>query len=475
MKIKTRLTIANAAMILISLVVLLVICGLVLNSFERQYYRADNMMLDSNSGNVQTILENADENSDCKKLGDRVALYDYRLYVFKNGRLIYSNGVYDISVEHMLNAPDWQDGKSRCMVMDGATVVGVKNGSTMFIAVNGAVHGTSDKRLPDRRTEIGNFLIAFVIIGIASILVIFIASRLYSHRMIKRVMLPIDLLSSASDRVLRGDYTQQIRYENSDEFTTVINSFNQMQSHLLHEQEKAYRYEKSRTDMIAGISHDLRTPLTSIKGYIKGISDGIADTAEKQKRYLDTAYKKSCEMEKLLDKLFYFSKLQSGNLPMDMQSLDLNEFLGDFVNDINLSKSLKAEFISDDLPHFIFGDREQLTRVFANLADNAVKYSGSDNLRITVKLVCENDRETVYFSDNGKGVPDIMLDSIFECFFRCSEARRPKDAEDSGLGLYIVKYLIEAHGGSVCAESENGLTVKLSFPREANYEQNTDS
>lgn len=126
MKIKTRLTIANAAMILISLVVLLVICGLVLNSFERQYYRADNMMLDSNSGNVQTILENADENSDCKKLGDRVALYDYRLYVFKNGRLIYSNGVYDISVEHMLNAPDWQDGKSRCMVMDGATVVGVK-------------------------------------------------------------------------------------------------------------------------------------------------------------------------------------------------------------------------------------------------------------------------------------------------------------------------------------------------------------
>ena len=151
----------------------------------------------------------------------------------------------------------------------------------MFIAVNGAVHGTSDKRLPDRRTEIGNFLIAFVIIGIASILVIFIASRLYSHRMIKRVMLPIDLLSSASDRVLRGDYTQQIRYENSDEFTTVINSFNQMQSHLLHEQEKAYRYEKSRTDMIAGISHDLRTPLTSIKGYIKGISDGIADTAER--------------------------------------------------------------------------------------------------------------------------------------------------------------------------------------------------
>ena len=106
-----------------------------------------------------------------------------------------------------------------------------------------------------------------------------------------------------------------------------------MRRHLLEEQKKNARYEQARTDLVSGISHDLRTPLTSVKGYLKGMRDGVANTPEKREQYLDVAYRKACEMERLLQRLFYFSKLETGNLPLFLSDADLGDFVAQFVRE----------------------------------------------------------------------------------------------------------------------------------------------
>lgn len=482
MTIKTRFALSNALMVLVSLVLLLSIGGFIINTFEKDYYRPDNMLLDENADNVKAILEKSSNSANYEKLASRVKLYGYSLYVMDGAQSVYSNDDDTDKVKQILMAPDWKDGKSKCMVMDGATIVGVKNGSKTYVAVKGSLEFGKHRQI-NNANKIQNFLIAFIIIGVVSIILILIASQIYSKIMIKRVMNPVALLTKAARQIENGDLTQQITYINDDEFKPVIKAFNSMQLHLMREREKTASYEKARTDMIAGISHDLRTPLTSIKGYIKGISDGVANTPEKEKQYLDIAYRKSCDMEVLLKKLFYFSKLETGNMPLNLQKCDLARFASDFVNEISYelkSKNAEITFECKDFGHTVMIDKEQISRVLYNLVDNSIKYSGIEKdkkLMLKIKVWKSDNTEHLAFSDNGNGVPDIMLDSIFECFFRVDEARGFKNGEGSGLGLHIVKYIAQAHKGDVKAYNNNGLVSEITLPhyKENNYEQNIDS
>lgn len=479
MKIKTRFAVSNALMVLLSLFILLLICGIVINVFKNIFYRPDNMMLDENSHYVQEILEKAQSGDDNQQISDSVGHYGYSLYVIQNGETVFSSGDDDIKVEHIMSAPNWKDGKSKCMVMDGATIVGVKNGDTSYVAVKGAL---LDKKPPfkNNKTQIENFLITFIILGILAIIIIFIISQLYSKRMIKRITNPLDELTQAAGRIQQGDLTHQITYNKDDEFKTVINAFNQMQLHLMSEQEKTATYEKARTDMIAGISHDLRTPLTSIKGYIKGLSDGVATTPERQQQYLDIAYKRSCDMEVLLQKLFYFSKLETGNMPLNTQQCNLAEFAKDFVSEASLELSqngIDISFECDNQEHNVLLDVQQMSRILTNLVDNSIKYANAKDLQLCIKVWRDEDTEYLSFSDNGQGVPDDMVDKIFDCFFRVDEARGFSNGEGSGLGLHIVKHIVEMHGGSVRSYNKNGLVTEIALPHieEDTNEQNTDS
>ena len=240
-----------------------------------------------------------------------------------------------------------------------------------------------------------------------------------------------------------------------------------MQQHLLQEREKNARYEQARTDLVAGISHDLRTPLTSVKGYLKGMRDGVANTPEKQARYLEIAYRKAGEMERLLQRLFYFSKLETGSLPMLLAQADLGEFVGRFAHEAGEELAQtggQVRLTCAPGPHSVRIDSEQMLRVLANLKENALRYSGADPLVLTLKVWRQRDREYLRFADNGRGVSEDQLSHLFEQFWRGDQARSSRSGEGSGLGLYIVRYIVEAHGGSVEARSEQGLVIEISLP-----------
>ena len=311
-------------------------------------------------------------------------------------------------------------------------------------------------------------MLSLLLSGGTAIVVILLLNTLFTRYQLKKLLQPMDALAQAAGRVEAGDYTQAIDCPGRDEFAPVCAAFNRMQEHLLEEQEKSAAYERSRTDLVAGISHDLRTPLTSVKGYIKGLRDGVAQTPERQRQYLDVAYRRACDMEVLLQRLFYFSRLETGNLPLFREEADLGSFVGQFAGEVGPELEQaggKIELTVSPGPHPVSIDPEQLYRVLNNLKDNALRYAGAEALAISLAVETQGEWERIRFADNGQGVSEEALPRLFEQFWRADQARSSRNGEGTGLGLYIVKYIVEAHGGTIQAENSGGLAFTILLPR----------
>lgn len=184
-------------------------------------------------------------------------------------------------------------------------------------------------------------------------------------------------------------------------------------------------------------------------------------------QYLSIAYKKASDMDVLLQRLFYFSKLETGNLPFFPVETDLGKFMQKFALDIQedlkqKDASIRVEISGNSHPVKI--DTEQMRQILANLVENALKYAGAEPLNLTLKVKRENENVVLCFADNGKGVTPDQLSRLFKQFYRCDESRNSINSDGSGLGLYIVKYLIEAQGGTVIAENEQGLKFTMTLP-----------
>lgn len=332
--------------------------------------------------------------------------------------------------------------------------------------------GTVPQRRPweegRRRPQSEVLMLSLLLSGGTAIVVILLLNTLFTRYQLKKLLQPMDALAQAAGRVESGDFTQAIEYRGRDEFVPVCAAFNRMQEHLLEEQEKSAAYERSRTDLVAGISHDLRTPLTSVKGYIKGLRDGVAQTPERQRQYLDVAYRRACDMEVLLQRLFYFSRLETGNLPLFREEADLGSFVGQFAGEVGPELEQaggKIELTVSPGPHPVSIDPEQLYRVLNNLKDNALRYAGAEALAISLAVETQGEWERIRFADNGQGVSEEALPRLFEQFWRADQARSSRNGEGTGLGLYIVKYIVEAHGGTIQAENSGGLAFTILLPR----------
>ena len=244
-----------------------------------------------------------------------------------------------------------------------------------------------------------------------------------------------------------------------------------MQASLQIEKEANERYEKARTEMIAGISHDLRTPLTAIRGTVKGLLDGVADSPEKRRTFLAAAYRRTEEMDRMLEKLFFFSRLETGNIRIETSPVDITEFLQNYVDakkeaDPNLDIQLETESGLSEGRVAAVIDPDQTIRALDNLVQNSRQYAKVPDLAICITLTADTRHVRICVGDNGQGVPDEKLPHIFEEFYRCDESRGM--SEGSGLGLYFVKFVVQAMGGTVHAYNRpegHGLAVVLELPR----------
>lgn len=311
-----------------------------------------------------------------------------------------------------------------------------------------------------------SFYILFMVDALVCIAILILVSSYFTGKLVRHITSPLKELENGAKRIQNHVLTEPVTYHGDTEFEEICTTFNEMQEHILQEQEKNAKYEKARTEMIAGISHDLRTPLTAIRGTIKALLDGVVTQQEQQEKFLKTAYRRTEDMNVLLEQLFYVSKLETGNMPMHPQKMNLNLFLKKYIEEkrellaeenINISGTL--EEISDSIEL----DGEQLQRVLDNLLENSRKYAQVDDLKIAIDLKQTERAYNICFSDNGIGVPDENLKVIFEEFYRGDASRNQK--EGNGLGLYIVKCLVDAMGGKVTGRNENGLVIDIEIPK----------
>jgi signal transduction histidine kinase len=234
---------------------------------------------------------------------------------------------------------------------------------------------------------------------------------------------------------------------------------------VMNEYEK---YENNRRELIAGISHDLRTPLTSIKAYLEGIETGVASTPEKQEKYFATIKTKTSDLEHIINQLFLFSKLDIGEYPMNLQKIDLGRTLADMLGELADEYGRRGLAITQGQnveSVFVHADYIELRNVIINILENSVKYKNAEQGVLAVNCSVSGSMAAIALTDNGPGVPPDALDKLFDVFYRADPARN-NEKKGSGLGLAIADKTIRRMGGAIHAElpKNGGLSIVIQLP-----------
>ena len=463
---KRRIFLYNTVAVLTAVIALLAVNGLVTRWITDRYLEQGQDWMEDRLAQVQAILTQWEPASDTwDDLDEQLRALECGLHVAVRGHEIYSS--LDPGQTELLRrmvSTGWMEDVATSVRSDGVMMVGVEKDPYTIIAMP---QPEFPEIMGGHRPQSEATMLGLTASGLAAIVVIVLLNLAFTRYQVKQLLQPVEELTEAAQRVERGEVSQPLNYGEQDEFTAVFTAFDHMQEHLLAEREKNAAYERARTDLVSGISHDLRTPLTSVKGYLKGLRDGVANTPEKQRQYVDIAYRKACDMDVLLQRLFYFSKMETGALPIFLERADLGEFVRKFAVEAGRELAEKGgtvEVRGAPAPHPVRIDTEQMVRVLSNLTNNAVQYAGAEPLALTLTVWRERDRERLRFADNGRGVPEDQLPHLFEQFWRGDQARTSRGGEGSGLGLYIVKYIIEAHGGTVTARNDHGLVFEIALP-----------
>ena len=323
---------------------------------------------------------------------------------------------------------------------------------SIFLAVNTGEY----------KRDLTNWQYGFLIL---TVIILISTNGVITVLLYRSIIKPLKELERASNAVKEGDLDYKIQNDFRDEFGDVMTSFEEMRKRLKSSLERQQQYEENRKLMISNIAHDLKTPITSIQGYIEGIRDGVADTPEKMKKYTDTIYRKAEDMNGLIEDLFLFSKLDLQNFPFDFKLLNMVDYIKDIGEELifDLEKKdieLKLQYPSKKI--MVNGDGNNLRRAIMNVIDNSIKYAGAIPLKIEI-IVKEREKDVlIEIKDNGKGISEDAMPLIFEKFYRADPSRNTNTG-GSGLGLAIVKKIIEEHGGEVWAESEINKGTRVSF------------
>jgi signal transduction histidine kinase len=284
--------------------------------------------------------------------------------------------------------------------------------------------------------------------------------------MMKRIVKPLEPLNEGVRQIHDNNLAYRIDYQNDDEFRPVCEAFNGMAARLETSTAQKQKDEANRRELIAGISHDLRTPLTSIKCYIEGIETGVASTPEMREKYLTIIKNKTANMEHIIEQLFLFSKLDMDEFPLTMRRTDITLAISEMIeNSISeyASRGLTIQFEEMQKNIFVSADVQMLRNVIINILENSVKYKSSEHGQMLISVDVDNNSVLLRFADNGPGVQAEMLPKLFDVFYRTDPSR---SKTGSGLGLAISVKIIERMGGSIHAELPpvGGLAIVINLP-----------
>ena len=284
----------------------------------------------------------------------------------------------------------------------------------------------------------------------------------------------ISHISDAVQSISEGKLNTSIDIIGDDEFSSMASNLNKMVEDIRELMDKEREAERTKNELITNVAHDLRTPLTSIIGYLELLAGNTKIEPKLQHKYIEIAYGKARRLEKLIEDLFGFTKLNYGRISMHVTQLDIVKLLSQLLEEAYPSfvdKNLSYYFQSNVPAKMITADGNLLARLFDNLIGNAIKY-GADGKRVVVKLQGGEDVVTVSVTNFGYVIPPEELPLIFNKFYRVEQSRSAHTG-GTGLGLAIVKEIVDMHGGAIDVASDlNGtvFTVKLQVHFDVNKE-----
>ena len=301
---------------------------------------------------------------------------------------------------------------------------------------------------------------------LAFILVLVFTSIILTRWIYSGILNPINQLNTAMQNIAEGNLEYMLATDEKGEIGELYRNYEDMRLRLKESTDEKIEHEQKNRELVSNISHDLKTPITAIKGYVEGIMDGVADTPEKMDKYIKTIYNKANDMDRLINELTTYSGIDNNRIPYTFRRINVAEYFGDCVEEVGLdleSKNIQLNY--EDLVEpstQIIADPEQLKRVINNIIGNSVKYLDKAKGVIDIRILDEVDSIRVEIEDNGKGIAAKDLPNIFERFYR-TDASRNSSKGGSGIGLSIVKKIIEDHGGYIWATSKENEGTCMHF------------
>lgn len=481
MNLKRRLITANAATVIIPLIVTVVFVMAYL--FVSQQFSNRLPSLDQYQKNSQikiemlnieqSILKQTPETLESaefqKNLLKRLDAFDGEVIILKDEQVLFtSHNMSKIDIAKSLEAGNSKREKANVKIGDAlyhvqAVQVPMTGGSTGDVLLLAPIDNAS-------ATDLTYLLSLSAFVFVLSFL---LTNLLVSYQISRRIMSPINHLRKAANEISMGNLNVPIVEEGDLEIQELCRDLELMRVKLKDSIHTQIKYEENRKMLISSISHDLKTPVTSIKGYVEGIMDGVANTPEKQERYLKTIYTKAQLVDKMIDDLLLNAKLDLKQLPFDFEKTDIEEYLLDFVreNEPEWAKNGIRITMHSELhqTYPIRLDRARFRRVLTNILDNSGKYMKTGRLEqeglIQILLRETHSSIIIELRDNGSGIQEKDVPYIFDRFYRSDSSR--SEIKGSGLGLAIAKQIVEGHGGRIWALSrpQEGTSILISLSK----------
>ena len=475
MNLKKRLIIANASTVIIPVIVTVFIALAVLFVFVKlsghdllleNYQRLSEIkfqLINSEANISQNSPEVVEEESFQRHLQEQLARINGEVIIIKQEKVIFSSKNFSkIDVAKCLEAGNIQGKSEPVLIGDVSYTIELIN-----LKFKDGSQGSVLLLAPVDRA-VANLKSFLVLSGVLFVLTFMLSNIVVSYQFSRSIIKPLQNLQSAAAQISRGNLDHPIVEEGDQEIQALCRDLELMRIKLKDAVYTQFKYEDNRKMLVSSISHDLKTPVTSIKGYVEGILDGIADTPDKRERYLKTISFKAQQVDQMIDDLLLYAKLDLNQIPFDFERTDIEEYLKLCLQESEPeldANNIRISFHNElhEKPQHVLLDRERMKRVIMNILDNSRKYISKDSGEIKILVRDTAASLIIELRDNGSGIEVGDLPYIFDRFYRSDAAR----SKGSGLGLAIAKQIIEGHSGRVWAVShgEEGASIMISLSK----------
>lgn len=484
MKLKTRLMIAFLTLILLpilmSVAIIFILSKYQISTIEKTYELSDTTV-ESLSNSMQVLSRLTEKpyrelkqmvKDDPSEMEDATCLEEFNQELYKKSAYLLVRK--DQTIIYVGEDMD----EARAVIMELPEYGGAEAVSENGIYLGGDVQALVkqvDFLFPDKSQgsafivsdvngmipEMEDFLLDIIF---CMILILVFTSALLTFWIYRAVMRPLGKMQVAAKNIKEGNLEFELKPVADDELGELCQDLEEMRIRLRETAEEKLRYDRESKELISNISHDLKTPVTTIKGYAEGIMDGVADTPEKMQKYIRTIYNKAEEMNTLINELTLYTKIDTNRIPYNFNTISVNAYFNDCAEDLAVeleSKNVQFgyfNYVAADVK--VIADPEQIRRVIHNIVNNSLKYMDKPEGKINLRVKDVGDFVQIELEDNGKGIAAKDLPNIFDRFYR-TDASRNSSKGGSGIGLSIVKKIVEEHGGKIWAASreETGTTM----------------